>query len=120
VGIGVLAFGAYHLALGLLMALAPGTFFDRVGPFGLRNDHYIRDTASFELAFGVLLLVAYRLRSWRAPVLAVVALQFLLHSVNHLIDIGDADPGWVGYFDFVSLAISTGLLTWLYSRARAA
>lgn len=120
VGTGVLAFGVYHLALGLFMVVAPGTFFDKIGPFGARNDHYIGDVATFELAFGVLLVAAYRRRAWRAPILAVVGLQFLLHSVNHLLDAGEADPEWVGWFDFFSLAVSTALLAGLYLRARGA
>jgi hypothetical protein len=32
------------------------------------------------------------------------ALQYGLHALNHLLDIGDADPGWVGPFDFITLA----------------
>ena len=66
VGVGVLAFGIYHLALGLYMVVAPGSFFDQVGPFGVRNDHYIADVATFELAFGAGLVAAQRLRSWMA------------------------------------------------------
>lgn len=101
------------------MLVAPGTFFDEIGPFGPRNDHYIADVATFELAFGVALLASQRLRSWRAPVLGVVALQFALHSVNHLVDAGEADPEWVGWIDFVSLTLSTALLAWLFRRALA-
>ena len=88
---GVLA--AYHLALGLLMVVAPKVFFDQIGPFGARNDHYIRDVATFYLAFGVGLALAVRRPSWRVPVVAVVALQYVFHVVNHLVDVSKADPG---------------------------
>ena len=115
VGVGV--FGAYHLALALFMAVAPRSFFTNVGPFGVVNTHYIRDTATFNAAIGVALLVAVRRPSWRVPVLALTTLQFLLHSVNHLVDIGRAHPAWNGYFDFFSLATATLLLAWLLRAA---
>lgn len=119
VGIGVLAFGIYHLALGVFMLVAPGTFFEEVGPFGARNDHYIADVATFELAFGAGLVAAQRLRAWRAPVLGVVTLQFALHSINHLVDAGEAEPESVGWFDFFALTLSTAVLAWLFRRALA-
>jgi len=111
--VGVAVFGAYHLALALFMAVAPRAFFTNVGPFGTVNTHYIRDTATFNAAIGVALLVAVRRPSWRVPVLALTTLQFALHSINHLVDIGRAHPAWNGYFDFFSLAAATLLLAWL-------
>jgi hypothetical protein len=111
--VGVAAFGVYHLALALFMAVAPRAFFTDVGPFGTVNTHYIRDTATFNAAIGVALLVAVRRPSWRVPVLALTTLQFALHSLNHLIDIGHSHPAWNGYFDFFSLAAATLLLLWL-------
>jgi hypothetical protein len=111
--VGVGAFGVYHLALALFMAVAPRAFFTNVGPFGTVNTHYIRDTATFNAAIGVALLVAVRRPSWRVPVLALTTLQFALHSINHLVDIGRAHPAWNGYFDFFSLATATLLLAWL-------
>jgi hypothetical protein len=73
----------------------------------------LRDTATFNLAFGVSLLIAYRRPPWRTPVLFCVALQFALHALNHLVDIGAAHPHWLGPFDFASLALSTAALAWL-------
>jgi hypothetical protein len=115
---GLLVFASYHLALAAWMAVSPHSFFTAVGPFGVRNDHYIRDTATFEAALGVGLLIALRRPAWRVPVLGVVALQFALHSLNHLVDIGAARPEWTGYFDFFSLAVSSALLLWLLALAR--
>ncbi len=114
---GLIAFGVYHLALALFMAVAPGTFFEEIGPFGAQNDHYIRDTATFNLAFGAALLAAIRYQSWRVPVLALVVVQFALHAINHLVDIGEADPEWVGVADFVSLTVATVLLAGLLREA---
>src|ERR1700747_3027426 len=116
---GVAILAAYNIALAALMAIAPHPFFAKGGPFGVRNDHYIRDTATFSAAIGVGLLVALRRPSWRVPVLVISTVQFALHSVNHLVDIGNAHPHWNGYFDFFSLAAATLLLAWLLRIARA-
>jgi hypothetical protein len=110
-GVALLAF--YSLALALFMVVLPHTFYTSIGPFGQRNDHYIRDNATFSAAIGFGLLLALRLRSWRVPMLAVTTIQFALHSINHLVDIDTAHPAWTGYFDFFSLALSTVMLAGL-------
>jgi hypothetical protein len=110
------ALGASQLALGLLMVIAPGTFFEDVGPFGTRNDHYLADVATLYLALGAVLLAARR-PSWRVPVLAFAAVQYGLHSLNHLIDVGAADPSWLGPVDLVALALGTLLFGWLVAVA---
>src|SRR5207245_7962011 len=107
---GIALLAAYDLALAVFMAAWPHAFYAHVGPFGLRNDHYIRDTATFNAAIGVGLALALRRPSWRVPMLAITAVQFALHSVNHLVDIDKAHPAWNGYFDFFSLAAATVLL----------
>lgn len=107
------AFAVYFWALALLMAVAPKLFFAHIGPFGVRNDHYIRDTATFNAAFGAGLTVAFWRSSWRVPVLSCVTVQFALHSINHLIDIDQAHPHWLGPADFALLALSTVVLVWL-------
>lgn len=56
----LIVFGAYSVLIGLFMMFAPGTFFDTLGAFGTRNDHYIFDNATFELPLGLLLLAAVR------------------------------------------------------------
>jgi hypothetical protein len=117
--LGLILLGVYHLALAAFMAIAPHAFFTAIGPFGPANDHYIRDTATFNVAFGVGLLLAVRLQSWRVPVLAIVTIQFALHTLNHLLDIGEAHPGWVGYFDFFSLLAATLMLGGLLALARS-
>jgi hypothetical protein len=117
VGVGLLVFGVYQIALGLFMVVAPGTFFDELAAFGTRNDHYIHDLATFELPLGVLFLVAALRPSWRIPALAFGVLHWALHAVSHLLDIGDADPDWLGPFDFIAITIGTALLGWLLWRA---
>lgn len=111
--IGLIVFAAYHFVIAALMVFAPHTFFSDIGPFGVQNDHYLRDTATFNLAFGAALAISVKRPGWRTPVLCCVALQFGLHAINHLADIGAAHPGWLGPADFISLALSTLLLMWL-------
>ncbi|MEA2201587.1 MAG: hypothetical protein QOI89_2183 [Solirubrobacteraceae bacterium] len=110
---GLVAFAAVELGLAIFMALAPHRFYIAIGPFGARNDHYVRDVASYNAALGAGLLIAVRHASWRVPVLAITTIQFALHGLNHLLDISSAHPAWVGYFDFFALAAATVQLAWL-------
>ncbi len=111
--VGLAVFALYSFVVAALMVFAPHTFFVDIGPFGVQNDHYLRDTATFEAAFGFALTVAVWRKSWRVPVLCCVALQFALHSINHLADIGEAHPHWLGPADFISLTAATLVLVWL-------
>jgi len=113
VRLGLLGYGGAQLALGLWQGLSPGTFYDALGPFGGQNDHYIRDVSSWTVALGVLCLLAVPRPSWRLPVLALAALQSGLHTVNHLLDAGEAETHWVGVADAVSLAVLSVLLVTL-------
>lgn len=107
-----------QLLLGAFLAIAPETFEDTIAPYGGGADsHFLRDIATFYLAVGAALLLAIRRRSWRVPVLFVVALQYAVHTVNHLIDIGDTDPSWLGPFNFVSLLLLTVLTGWVLAGA---
>jgi hypothetical protein len=111
--VGIGAFAVLSLALAILMAAAPHSFYTAVGPFGAYNGHYIRDLATFYAAVGAGLAISLRRISWRVPALAITTVQYGLHSVNHLLDISKAHPQWTGYFDFFSLAAATLLLAWL-------
>lgn len=117
VTVGLIAFAAIQIVLALFMAVGPHAFYRDVGPFGKFNPHYIRDVASFYGAIGIVLLIAVRRPAWRVPVLALTCIQYGLHSVNHLVDIGNAHPAWNGYFNFFSLAAATLLLAWLWRTA---
>ena len=114
--------GAYHLLLGVAMVAAPRTFFDDVATYGAFNDHYIRDAASFYLALGAVMLVAVARTSWQTPLLAFATLQYALHVLNHLWDVSDTDPGWLGPANAAALALIALLLFWLLrgGRERAA
>jgi hypothetical protein len=116
----MIAFAAGQLVLGLLLWLTPGFFYEEIGPYPPRNDHYMADVATFYLALGVATLVAVRRKSWRVPVLALALLQYALHSLNHLIDIGASEPSWLGPANFVSLLLTTALVAWMLRQERVA
>ena len=105
----LLTLGATQIALFAWMVISPSSFFDAIADFGPQNSHDIRDAAMVPLAVGVALLVSAFQRSWRVPALAIAAIWYLAHAVNHLVDVGDADPGWIGPFDLIAL-VATGLL----------
>jgi UPF0716 family protein affecting phage T7 exclusion len=113
----LLLFAAVQLAIGALLWLAPGFFFEEIGPYGARNDHYMGDLATWYLASGAALAVAVRRAAWRLPVLFLVAVQYALHSLNHLVDVGEADPSWLGPANLVSLLLATALLGWMLREA---
>jgi hypothetical protein len=113
----LIAFAAWQIVLGLLLWAAPGFFHDEIGPYGPRNDHYMGDLASWYLALGAVSLVAARRASWRLPVLVLALLQYVLHSINHLLDVGEADPEWLGPANLIALVLTAALLGWLVASA---
>jgi hypothetical protein len=115
----LIVFAATQVVIGLLLWLAPGFFFDEIGPFGERNDHYMADVATFYLALGAVTFVAVRREAWRVPVLAFALAHYALHALNHLIDIGEPDPSWVGPADFVALAMGAALVAWMLRQETA-
>ena len=113
VGVVLATQGTILVGLSTFMLLAPGAFFETIGPFGERNDHYIRDAATFQLALGALAVVAARRPVLRPVAIGLLALQFLLHLVNHLVDLDEAVPRSVGVVDAVALALGLVLLAWI-------
>jgi hypothetical protein len=110
VEITLIVFGLYALGIGLFMMLAPGTFFDTLGSFGVRNDHYILDNATFEIPQGLLLLAAVRRASWRVPALAFATLHWALHSLSHIIDPHHGAGDVIGWIEAGGLVVTTAIL----------
>jgi len=110
--------GAYHLLLGTLMVVAPRTFFDEIAAYGVFNDHYIRDVATFYLALGGCLLVAVGRPAWQVPLLTFALLQYGLHVLNHLWDIADGEPAWIGPVNVIALALVALVIGWLLRASR--
>jgi len=114
--------GVVQVASGALALVAPGTFFDEVGRYGVENEHYVGDVGAFVLAFGIAVLVAAQRPSWRVPVLALGALWSGLHVINHVFDVGEARSDARGIFDAVYLGIGGLLyayLAWAAARLQA-
>jgi hypothetical protein len=76
------------------------------------------DLATWYLALGALALVAVRRREWWSPVLVLALLQNLLHAFNHLLDVGEADPVWLGPVTLVSLLLLSGLVALMLNETR--
>ncbi len=114
----VVVMGLSQLALGFWMAASPSSFFAVLGGFGAENAHYVRDVSTVYLALGAALLVAAARPSWRAPVLFVATLQYAVHALNHLKDVGNADPGWIGPVDVATITAAAGVFGCLFWIAR--
>ncbi|WP_421843458.1 hypothetical protein [Mycobacterium sp.] len=106
----LIVFGVYSVALAVFMLVSPGVFFNTLGEFGPRNNHYIFDNASFELPLGLLLLAALRWSSWRVPALAYATAHWALHTLSHILDTRHGAGVAVGLLEFAGLAAATVLL----------
>ena len=106
----LLVVAVYHLVLGAFMFFAPGAFYDSLGKFPPENHHYIKDTSTFYIAFGVGVFIAVRRRSWRVPLLLVMTVEYAIHAINHLVDVGEASSDFTGWFDFFAIALVTLIL----------
>jgi hypothetical protein len=106
----LIVFGLYALTVGLFMMFAPGPFFDTLGTFGIRNDHYIFDNATFEVPQGLMLLAAVRWPAWRTPALAFATLHWALHAISHIIDPHHGAGDWIGWLEAGGLVVTTVIL----------
>jgi hypothetical protein len=97
--------GAYHLVTGALALVAPGTFFDEIGRYGVENLHYVGDVGAFTAAAGFGLIVAAYRPSWRAPILWVGAVWYGVHALNHAFDTDEARSTARGVADTLLLAL---------------
>src|SRR2546421_6893175 len=81
--------GALNAASGALALVAPDTFFDQIGRYGVENSHYVGDVGAFVLAFGIAVLVAAARRpSWRGPVRAPGGPRYGPHTPNPTLPVG--------------------------------
>jgi hypothetical protein len=95
-----------HLGLGIWLFASPHSFFTTIGAFGPYSRHYERDVATFYLALGVAGWIAASRAGWRVPVLGVLTIQYVLHSINHALDVDRAHNSWAGPFDVVALSLT--------------
>lgn len=106
----LIVFGFYALSVGLFMMFAPGAFFETLGNFGVRNDHYIFDNSTFEVPQGLMLLAAVRWRTWRTPALAFATLHWALHAISHLVDPHHGAGDWIGWLEAGGLVLTAAIL----------
>ena len=114
--------GVVQVASGALALVAPGTFYDEVGRYGVENQHYVGDVGAFVLAFGIAVLIAAQRPAWRVPVLLVGALWSGLHAINHAFDVGDARSDARGIVDTIYIGLCALLyayLAWVAARLQA-
>jgi hypothetical protein len=88
-----LALGLFWFGPALWIAVAPHSFFDHVGPFGPYNSHFLGDAAAFQGGIGIALLAAAWLDQLRAGALTVALGAAGLHTINHWIDVNNANGG---------------------------
>jgi hypothetical protein len=106
----LIVFGLYGLTVGLFMMFLPGTFFDTLGTFGVRNDHYIFDNATFEIPQGLLLLAATRRMTWRVPAMAFTTVHWALHAISHIIGPHHGAGDLIGWLEAGGLVVTTAIL----------
>jgi hypothetical protein len=109
----LVAVSAYHVLTGGLALLAPDTFFEQIGSYGIENSHYVGDVGAFVLAFGVAVGIAVVRPSWRAPVLWLGALWYGFHAINHAFDTGEAKSDGRGWSDTLLIAFGAAGAAWL-------
>lgn len=104
------ALGVAHVAIGVWMMLAPGSFYETIATFPPRNDHYTRDLGTLYVALGAAFGAAARRAAWRGGVLLLAIVQYTLHLGDHLFDVDVPTEDWVGP---VSAALVAGGLVLL-------
>jgi hypothetical protein len=109
----LIATAAYHVVTGFLAMVAPDTFFDDIGRYGIENSHYVGDVGAFTLASGFALLIAAVRPAWRVPVLGFLAIWYGLHAINHAFDTGEARSDTRGWADTILLALGAVFASYL-------
>ena len=117
--VALLVVGTTQVALGALAFLAPGTFYDLIASYPPDNAHFLKDVGSWQVALGAAALYAARRPAWRVPMLGILAIQYTLHTISHLIDVDVPDPAWQGTFALVTQAFGAVVLVALFLRERA-
>lgn len=114
----LIAVGVPQILLGVLALVAPGAFYENVGPFPPENTHFIKDIGSWQVALGAAALYAVRRPAWRTPMLGLLALQFILHTISHVVDVGEADPDSYGPLTLGTTALGAVVCTAAFLRER--
>lgn len=108
--------GAVELVVGIAGFAAPHRLYDTLVRFGGVNDHFTRDVATLYIAFGLTMLIASRVRSWRLPVLSLATFQNGLFAISPLMTVNRSFSA-VGVIDLGLLFASLALLVVLFRAA---
>jgi hypothetical protein len=111
--------GLAQLLTGLLAFVAPGAFYDALAGYPPENHHFITDLGSWQIALGAAALYAATRADWHVPMLGILALQYALHAISHVVDVNDSDPAWQGPFALTTQLIGFVVLGALFLRERA-
>ena len=109
----LIVIAAYHIVTGALALVAPDTFFEQIGHYGVENSDYVGDVGAFILAFGVAVGISVVRPAWRAPILWLGALWYGFHAINHAFDTGEAKSEARGWSDTVLIAFGGVASAWL-------
>lgn len=101
------------------MSFAPDSFAQDVAGYPPQEPHFLGDLATWTAALGAAFVVAAERPSWRMPILGFAAIQYALHTLNHIWDAGETDPARIGPLNAVLLAIGTAVFVWLARRPEA-
>jgi hypothetical protein len=104
---------AYHVVTGFIALVAPDTFFDQIGHYGIENSHYVGDVGAFLIAFGVAIGISVVRPSWRAPLLWLGAIWYGFHALNHAFDTAEAKSEARGWSDTILLLFGGLASAWL-------
>ena len=115
----LLVVGVTQILTGVTALLFPGGFYDAIAGYPPENEHFIMDLGSWQIALGALAVYGARRPDWRVPLLGFLGLQYALHTIPHIIHVGDSDPSWQGPFGLATMAFGTLVLVGLFLRERA-
>jgi hypothetical protein len=85
--------GLTQLIPALWIVIAPHSFFDNVGPFGVYNSHFLGDAAALQAGIALPLIAAAWYESLRPGALAIGFGAVTFHAINHWIDVNGAHAG---------------------------
>lgn len=111
--------GVTQIATGVLAFFAPGAFYDLAAGYPPENHHFLMDLGSWNLALGGIALYGARRTEWRTPLLGFLALQYVFHTVAHVIHVDDSDPAWHGPVAVVTQGLLAFALVALFLRERS-
>ena len=119
VSILLLVVGVTQIATGVLAFFAPAAFYDLVAGYPPANHHFLMDLGSWSLALGGIAVYGARRTEWRTPLLGFLALQYVFHTIAHVIHVDDSDPSWHGPVAVGTQALLAVLLIASFLRERA-